>query len=129
MKVLFIFKSENFLAPLGLCQISAVAKKAGHNTYLSEMNQEDPLERIASVKPDVVAYSSSTGEAKHYIHINEKIKKQYPNIFTIMGGPHTTFFSEIIKETTLDAICKGEGDEAFALSCAKHMESIEPDAD
>jgi len=113
MKILFIFKSENFLAPLGLLIISSVAKRAGHQTFLSEMNHEDPLECIAALKPDVVAYSSSTGEAKHYLRMNQKVKNRFPEIFTIMGGPHPTFFPEMISESTLDAICKGEGDQAF----------------
>lgn len=114
MKVLFIFKSENFLAPIGLCIISAIARQEGHLTFLSEMNTEDPLERIAQLKPDVVAYSSSTGEAKHYLRLNSRIKERFPHIFTIMGGPHPTFFPEMLHHTTLDAICIGEGEGAFA---------------
>jgi hypothetical protein len=77
MKILFIFKSENFLVPIGLCVISAMAHHEGHEVYLSEMNSEDPLERIAKLKPDVVAYSSSTGESKHYIRLNQRIKERY----------------------------------------------------
>ncbi len=114
MKILFIFKSENFLVPIGLCAISAIARRDGHEVYLSETNAEDPLERVAKLKPDVVAYSSSTGEAKHYIWLNQKIKERFPDVFTIMGGPHPTFYPDMIHETTLDAICIGEGEEAFA---------------
>ncbi len=113
MKALFIFKSENFLAPIGLCIISAVARKEGWDVYLSEMNSEDPLDRIAKLEPDIVAYSSSTGEAKHYIRLNSKIKERFPEIFSIMGGPHPTFFPEMIHNTTLDAICVGEGEGGF----------------
>jgi len=114
MRILFIFKSENFLVPIGLCTISAVAKQEGHETYLSEMNSEDPLVRIAELEPDVIAYSSSTGEAKHYINTNQAVKRKFPNVFTIMGGPHPTFYPEMICQTELDAICMGEGEKAFA---------------
>ena len=114
MKILFIFKSENFLVPIGLCAISAIARCEGHEVYLSEMNTEDPLKCIANLKPDVVAYSSSTGEAKHYIGVNQRLKERFPDVFTIMGGPHPTFYPDMIHETTLDAICIGEGEEAFA---------------
>jgi len=103
------------MAPIGLCTVSAVARQEGHEVYLSETNQEDPLARIARLKPDVVAYSSSTGEAKHYIRINQAVKERFPDIFTIMGGPHPTFYSsELLEQNTLDAICVGEGEEAFA---------------
>jgi radical SAM superfamily enzyme YgiQ (UPF0313 family) len=92
MKVLFVFKSENFLAPIGLCVVSAIVRREGHESFLAEVNSQDVLSRVAELKPDVVAYSSSTGEAKHYLRINRKIKEKFPEIFTIMGGPHPTFF-------------------------------------
>lgn len=124
MKVLFIFKNENFIAPLGPMIVSAAARQDKHETYLCEMNSEDPLARIAGLKPDVVAYSSSTGESKHYLRLNRRIKEKFPDILTIMGGPHATFNPDIIHETTLDAVCVGEGEGAFrdllgALSSGK----------
>lgn len=114
MKILFIYKSESFMAPIGLCCISAVAKEAGWNTYLSEMNSSDPIQMVREINPDIVAYSSSTGEAKHYLKVNEIIKRESPNVFTIMGGPHPTFFPEMLEDSTLDAICVGEGEGPFA---------------
>jgi anaerobic magnesium-protoporphyrin IX monomethyl ester cyclase len=129
MRALFIFKNENFMAPLGICSLSAVAKKSGHQVYLCEMNSEDPLKRIVELKPDLVAYSSSSGEAKHYLKLNQFIKDRFPGLFTIMGGPHPTFFPDVIKDSTLDAICIGEGEGAFvelleALQNKKDIGSI-----
>jgi radical SAM superfamily enzyme YgiQ (UPF0313 family) len=113
MKILFLFKSENFIAPVGPMYISAMALKEGHQTSLIDTNQVNYLEHIRTFKPDVVAYSSSTGESKHYIAMNRRIKEKFPSIFTIMGGPHPTFYPEMIHETTLDAICIGEGEHSF----------------
>jgi len=113
MKTLFLFKSENFIAPVGPMYISAMALREGHETDLIDTNQVDYMEYIRETRPDIVAYSSSTGESKHYIAMNRKIKERFPHIFTIMGGPHPTFFPEMIHETTLDAVCVGEGEEAF----------------
>lgn len=113
MRVLFIFKSEYFLAPVGLCTISAVASRRGHQTFLVEMNSSDPFKAIREIKPQVIAYSSSTGEAKHYLRLNVSIKEAFPDIFTIMGGPHPTFYPRVVEEGKLDAVCVGEGEEAF----------------
>jgi radical SAM superfamily enzyme YgiQ (UPF0313 family) len=129
MKILFIFKSENFLAPLGLCTISAVAIKEGHQTYLCEMNSQDPLKRVEELKPEVIAYSASTGESKHYLKANRLIKERFPNVLTIMGGPHPTFFPDVIDEGCLDAICVGEGEGAFidllkAIRAKEHIDDI-----
>ena len=113
MKILFIFKSHDFMVPRGPSIISAIACGKGHETYLCEMNSEDPLERVARLEPEVVAYSSMSGESKHYLRLNRAIKERFPDIFTIMGGPHPTFFPEVIDSSTLDAICIGEGDGAI----------------
>ncbi len=108
-----MFKNENFLAPSGLCCISAVAVKEGHQTYLCEVNSHDVLKSIFSLKPEMVAYSSSTGEAKHYLRLNRLIKNNFPGIFTLMGGPHPTFYPGVITEGELDGICVGEGEGAL----------------
>ena len=129
MKVLFIFKSENFLAPIGLCSISAIARQEGHEVYLCETNTQNPLEAVSGLNPQVVAYSSSTGEAKHYLKVNKIIKKEFPAVFTVMGGPHPTFYPEVIHEGGLDAACIGEGEEAFrdllrGISCGGMKDDI-----
>jgi len=113
MKILFVFKSENFLAPLGICGLSAVAREEGHEVSLGEMNTADIPETVAALRPDIIAYSSSTGEAKHYLRVNAKIKERFPGVFTIMGGPHPTFFPEVLDGSSLDAVCVGEGEGAF----------------
>jgi len=92
--------------------ISAMAKEIGCDTCLCQLGKENVLERVIRERPDIVAYSSSTGEAKHYIGINQLIKDKFPNIFTIMGGPHPTFYPDLVRETTLDAVCIGEGEGA-----------------
>ena len=125
MKILFVFKSENFLVPIGICAISAMAKKYGHEVYLTEVHSEDPIKAYARVKPDIIAYSSSTGESKHYIHIDKAIKDVYPKAFSVMGGPHPTFYPEIVKETTIDAACVGEGEEAFIEALANYEKGID----
>jgi anaerobic magnesium-protoporphyrin IX monomethyl ester cyclase len=114
MKVLFIFKSENFIAPTGLCAISAVARKEGHTVYLCEMNSDDPLKAMQRIGPDIVAYSSSSGEAKHYFRLNNILKNNFPGVFSVMGGPHPTFYPEMVKDNNFDAVCVGEGEGAFA---------------
>jgi len=113
MKVLFVFKSENFLAPLGLCAVSSAARRAGHETSLCQMNTQDAMSYISRYRPDVVAYSASTGEVKHYLTINAAIKERFPDIFTIMGGPHPTFYPDVVNYGCLDAICRGEADTVF----------------
>jgi radical SAM superfamily enzyme YgiQ (UPF0313 family) len=73
----------------------------------------DYFEKIERFSPQIIAYGGSTGEHKYYIPVNLKIKQKFPKIITIMGGPHATFFPEILEEANLDAVCIGEGEYAF----------------
>lgn len=113
MKILFIVQTIDYIDSIGIMLLSALAKAQGHTTHLGILSRENIIARIQSLKPDVIAYSASTGEHKYYLEANKVIKDQFPEIFTIMGGPHITYYPQSIKETTLDAVCIGEGDEAF----------------
>ena len=127
MKILFIIKNENFLAPIGLCSVSSAVKTEGYKTYLCEINSQDPINCISELRPDIVAYSSSTGEVKHYLKLNHMIKEKFPDIFTIMGGPHPTFYPDVVFEGDLDAICVGEGDSAIVDLCRAISKGLRTD--
>lgn len=113
MKILFISESLNFWQPIGLMLISAIAKQKGHKTYSALLPKDNIENKIIEIKPDVIAYSSCTNEYKDYLKLNRKIKKQFPKVFTIMGGSHPTFFPEVVNKGNLDAVCIGEGEIAF----------------
>ena len=113
MRVLFIVKTVDFIDPQGLAELSARAKVIGHETFLGILTREDIFAKIKRIEPDVIAYNAVTGNHREYFELNDTIKKRFKGIFTIMGGPHATFYPECIKDSSLDAICVGEGDEAF----------------
>ncbi len=113
MRILFVANHIGFIEPLGMMLISALAKKHGHETFLAILSSEDALGRARKIKPDMVCYSVTTGEQSRYLNFNKKLKKEMPGVFSIMGGMHPTFFPEVVNEGDLDAVCIGEGDEAF----------------
>lgn len=128
MKILFIVKNIDFIDPLGPAYISAVAKQKGYETQLAIIDREDVIGKIKSWSPEIIAYSSVTGEHRSYMELNKEIKKRF-NVFTIMGGAHPTFYSECLDKSTLDAICVGEGEGAMsdvldAISAGKDLGSI-----
>ncbi|KPK41088.1 MAG: hypothetical protein AMJ78_06485 [Omnitrophica WOR_2 bacterium SM23_29] len=113
MRILFIVKDIDFIDSIGIMLLSSLAKKNNHDTYLGILNREDIIKKINEIRPQVIAYSATTGEHKYYIAINKIIKSKFNDIFTIMGGAHTTFYPECINQSSLDAICVGEGEGAF----------------
>ncbi|NLE75487.1 MAG: B12-binding domain-containing radical SAM protein [Chloroflexi bacterium] len=110
MHLLFIVR-EIDNEPQGILLISSVVKQAGHRTSLVVATEEDPLASARRLRPDVVAYTVYTGTQNAYLEINRQIKAELP-VVSIFGGPHPTFFPEMIQRDGVDAICIGEGEYA-----------------
>ncbi len=113
MNILFVHKNE-FVEPLGIMSLSAYLKKRGHTCSFLDVDFEKDAEgEILKIAPDIIAYSIMTGRHKYYEALNRRLKKRF-KFFAIFGGPHCTFFPEFIEEESVDAICRGEGEVAFA---------------
>lgn len=114
MRVMFVIKTTDFIDPFGLAYLSATAKQAGHSVALGILDREDILGRIRTERPQVVAYSAVTGEHQEYFAFNRVVKERFPDIFTLMGGAHPTYYPACVREPSIDAVCAGEGETAFA---------------
>lgn len=113
--------------------LSASLKQGGHKAVLGIGNNISDFERVLREElPDIVGFSLMSGLHRWGIEITEHIrgmnlpKKPY----IIYGGPHPTFFPDILKESSADAICVGEGDYsvvelADCIEQGKGPESIE----
>jgi len=113
VRVLFVAHDLGFIAPIGVQYLSAVAKTLGWETRLAVIASQHVLDVINQWEPDMVAYSSCTGEHKYYHQFNKVVSELHPEIWTIMGGPHPTFFPDALGHDSLDAVCVGEGEGAF----------------
>jgi radical SAM superfamily enzyme YgiQ (UPF0313 family) len=99
---------------LGILQLCANLKANDHSCEIF-LEERGWLTRVIDFAPDITAYSCTTGQHRHALQtIADLDKKAGRHIPTIMGGPHPTFFPEVIRQhVELDAICIGEGDEAI----------------
>jgi anaerobic magnesium-protoporphyrin IX monomethyl ester cyclase len=113
LKILFVIKDVEYIDPMGIMLLSALAKEKGHTTAVSVLANGKLKDDVLAFGPDVVAFSAKTGEHKYYLAANNQIKGFDKSIFTIMGGPHATFFPEIISQYDINALCIGEGDDAW----------------
>ena len=110
MHILFIFR-EIDNEPHGVLHLSSILKKAGHRVSMVVATEEDPVEAALRLKPDLVGYSLYTGTQRYYLELNRHLKAQLP-VFSVFGGPHPTFFPEMIEEEGVDGLCRGEGEHA-----------------
>ena len=121
MKILFIHEN-NYFEPLGLMCLSAALKQQGHNCFFLDLAfEKSPGVTVRALAPDIVAYSVTTADFERFRKINSFLKT-HQRFFAVFGGPHATFFPNIIRENDIDAICIGEGEKAF-VELADCMES------
>ena len=128
-KVLFIEKQIDY-EPQGIMCMSAVLKEAGHDVQLAICSQEDPLDYVKYYQPDLVGYSIMTGSQQFYFKLNRAIKETMNSKapLSMFGGPHPTFFPDLINEAGVDAVCVGEGEGPIVdLANALDQGGLHPD--
>lgn len=131
MKVLFVIHGANLSEPLGPMLLSAVCKKAGHSTALTILEYGGFLEKVRDWQPDVVAYSAMSAGIELFRAADAQLRawtrQRGQRVFRIMGGPHPTYYPEVVEEMELDAICQGDGEEAmrFLLERLESGRSLE----
>ena len=112
MRILFIEKQIDY-EPLGLLYLSAVLRGAGHEVRLAVAAEENPVAVAQAWQPAIVGYSVYTGSQTYYRDLNLRLKAALPDIVSVFGGPHPTYFPEFIEEPGVDAVCVGEGEDAM----------------
>lgn len=110
MKVLFIVHDGISHEPLGLEYISASLIKAGHET--KACIQSKALETVGSWWPEFVAFQVITGDQNRWAFCASEIKKKFPWIKTIFGGPHYLFFAKS-QQPEADYVIRGDGEESI----------------
>ncbi|HWR59499.1 MAG TPA: radical SAM protein [Thermodesulfovibrionales bacterium] len=99
---------------LGLMQLSSVLKKNGHNVdvFIVSHNEDSIIREIEAYNPDLVGFSCTTGGHIWALGFADKLRRIL-HCKVILGGPHATFSPEVIHESPVDIICRGEGEDAL----------------
>lgn len=152
MNILFVMVKEDYIDPMNIELLSALARRDGHETFLNVLEHDNLMEEVRAIRPEIVAYSAKTGESNVMFRANKALKAVYKDkLFTVMGGPHPTFnamrmqlygetlklplsyggpaMPRVVEDTQLDALVVGEGDEAWpailgALSSGGSLDRI-----
>lgn len=122
MKVLFLSNTaKHFTSQTnhGIMHLSAAIKKEGHETAVSEMNTRSLRKDLNEFMPDILAYSLMSCNFIQAMQTHSEIKAER-EIFSIFGGPHPTYFPEMIDDEGIDAVCCGEGEEALIDFLARY---------
>jgi len=121
MKILFILNESVMHERIGVMYLSAQLKADGHEVrfVLAGTLGRDGLNKVfRDYSPHLVGYSAMTGEHLNLVSLNRELKNTFEFI-SVFGGPHATFFPDLIEEQGIDAVCVGEGDLVFKKFCSR----------
>jgi anaerobic magnesium-protoporphyrin IX monomethyl ester cyclase len=115
-KVLFIVKDLTGAEPIGALYIAGSLLEAGHDCRFTGSRGDEALREVRRFRPDVVAYSATTGLHQYYLGLNARLKEEH-SFLSLMGGAHPTYYPEVIRTPGLDVVCQGEGEDAAVELC------------
>ena len=107
-RILFI--QDNEYEYQGVMFLSAILKQNYHECRLLFL-QKNLLNKVQAFRPDFIFFYTMTGSHKKLISTAKSIKELI-NCITVFGGPHATFFPEMINDSGADIVCIGEGEYA-----------------
>ncbi|MCX7957847.1 MAG: B12-binding domain-containing radical SAM protein, partial [Deltaproteobacteria bacterium] len=113
MKFLFLqdtIDSES----IGVSYISSVLKKKGHSTNLFIASLESNVfDKVRDFSPDAILFSVVITKQDYYDRLGRELKKSFPDIKIIAGGPYITLKHSFAENDWLDFAVAGEGEEAI----------------
>jgi anaerobic magnesium-protoporphyrin IX monomethyl ester cyclase len=116
-------------AILGLGYLAAILEKNNYpvdviDCQVQQMSLEEFKAEIAKRKPDIVGATSSTLTYKSGMKLIQAAREVLPNVVTIAGGPHVTFWDNQALEDypELDIVARREG-ELTLLDLVQHVEA------
>ncbi len=113
MKVAFIDIINDFYDKHGIYSLSSYLKM--HNIdvhYIASTSVKKAMRAAAEIRPDLVLYSVFSSNLSKYIRFDAGLKELNRNITSVLGGPAATYDWNCINNTTIDALCLGEGEYA-----------------
>ncbi len=105
---------------LGILMLAAVARSHGFDSAVIdasalELSGQELLHRITMFAPDIIGISSTTLAIGNANALAAAVKRQFPSIITVVGGPHATAIPVETLEhfSALDIAVVGEGEETI----------------
>jgi len=98
---------------VGIVYMASLLKKHGHSCEVFiEGGEKDLIKSILKYNPDIIGFPCTTGSHQWGMSLAKKLKKKL-NFVCVFGGPHPTFFPEIINDPNVDIVSIGESEYAF----------------
>jgi len=101
----------------GISYISSFLKKYGHQTKLIVLSRISPKnnrnildECLKKFSPKLICFTAVSTEYPFIASIAKYIKRKWPDIYLLVGGPHVSLSQKGVLSDDFDALCLGEGE-------------------
>ena len=112
--------------PLGLAYLASSLKQSGHEVTVMDvraelLSEEQIVSRIKKADPAVFGVTSNTCQINEAANLISLVKKAFPGIITILGGPHISALPEITLNEFpfVDIGVVGEGELTITELCGR----------
>lgn len=115
-------EGNNVIPPLGLMYVAAVARNAGHDVQLMDIDPDeyDVVSKVRAFNPKLVGLSFLTTEFEKARVLSHKLKVALSDIILCCGGIHTTIDPEmVLRNFSVDFCVIGEGEVTFLEVCKR----------
>ncbi|MDY7076895.1 MAG: radical SAM protein [Chloroflexota bacterium] len=101
--------------PLGLAYIAGALKRAGHESHIVDMQVDDTdiQDLILSDTPRLIGFSVTTWTSKQVLENVKQLKRHFPYLTFVAGGPHATALPEQMLIEGFDAVVRGYGEKTI----------------
>lgn len=94
--------NEKLLPSLGILKVASSLRYHGYNTKICDLSgcsnyELDVISYINNNHTEVIGITSTTPQFPYSVNISKLIKKNFPNIKQILGGPHATLTYSSLK--------------------------------
>lgn len=111
---------------LGPMSLAGYVKAHGHDAWII-VDPLNNIEKLKSLNPSMIALSILSPSIDWAIATARSLKTHFPKTPIVMGGPHPTFYPEIVQVDAIDVACVGEGEKPMMILLDRFdgtMESI-----
>ena len=113
MKIAFVDLLHLYYDPHGIYALAgALRNRDTRLFYLSSRRFSTIARQLQQIQPDLICYSSFSATLPLYTAFDRTIKQSF-SFTSVIGGPGPTFDWSAVRESTIDAICVGEGEYAL----------------
>jgi anaerobic magnesium-protoporphyrin IX monomethyl ester cyclase len=121
MKNLLFVSKSSLWDQYSIFVLSTVLRNNGYSVDFIFGDIDDPVDFITSNSIDVVLFSVMSSTYSWFKETNDLIKSKFPQVLSIVGGPHFTFFpKDGVDDANVDYVVCGPGEEVI-LSILKDI--------